>query len=52
MKVPRPIMMAAMIIMLRMTPHSVQKRGRFHHVISQTATKDGGGPRHFGEKDE
>src|SRR5260370_26844648 len=49
---PRPIMMAAMVMMLRITPHSVPKTCRYHHAIGQTATNIGNGRVHFGEKDE
>jgi hypothetical protein len=44
-------MIAAKIIMLRMTLHSL-KDPRYHHVSRKIATNSGGRACHFGEKDE
>src|SRR6266404_5332699 len=51
MMVPRPTMKAAKIMMLRITPHSVETR-RYHHVPGKAATNGGGEGCHFDEKDE
>src|SRR5450631_3470109 len=51
MMVPRPIMKAAKIIRLRITPHSKQDP-QYHHIRAQAATSSGGEGCHFDEKDE
>src|SRR5580704_4846525 len=52
MKVPRPIRIAAKIIMLRMTPQTRFVDRRFHHTGPLRATNAIGASGHFGEKDE
>jgi hypothetical protein len=52
MMVPRPAMNAAIIIMLRITPHSKQRVRRYHHVDHQTAMNGGGDGYKLGEKGE
>src|SRR5262249_28332731 len=52
MKVPRPIRIAAKIIMLRMTPQTRFARRRFQHAGPKRATNGIRASCHFGEKDE
>jgi hypothetical protein len=53
MKVPRPIRIAAKIIMLRMTPRTQRSFNQaFQHAGQKRATNGVRAPCHFGEKDE
>jgi hypothetical protein len=42
MNVPRQIMTAAKIIMLRITPHSIRKPCGYHHAGKKISTDDAG----------
>src|ERR1700738_2425774 len=51
MKVPRPTMMAAKIMMLRITPHSIRGR-QYDHASRKTANTGRTSGCYFDEKDE
>src|SRR5579872_4760204 len=52
MKVPSPIMIAAKIIMLRMTPHSTEGTVDITTSVRNLRPAQPGASRHFDEKDE